>query len=131
MAVEALDGGLERGSDNPAATLTWHFGIQPGHYLVRLKGDLDAATAPRLADLLHDLLVFRRVPHVVLDLAEVEFLDAPGARVFSHACSTGAVQLRDAAPQVRRVLEILGIPHTTGPRHTTGARRTRRRPAPR
>jgi anti-anti-sigma factor len=72
---------------------------------VRLEGELDAATAPRLQRLLDDQ------PWVtVLDMRSVKFIDAGGLRALLHANGTrlGAdrLTLRSPAAAVRRVLEL-------------------------
>jgi anti-sigma B factor antagonist len=48
--------------------------------LVRLRGELDIATAPRLERRL-GTLIRRRVHHLVLDVADLSFCDLAGVRV--------------------------------------------------
>lgn len=72
---------------------------------LRLEGELDAATAPRLRRLLDDQ------PSVtVLDMRRVRFIDAGGLRALLHANGNrvGADRLTLHSPTaaVRRVLEL-------------------------
>lgn len=79
---------------------------------VRLRGELDLATADVVADRLTGLR--RRGADVVLDLDELEFIDAAGVRVVltaaEHARGDGAAftVTRGSAP-VRRLFELLDL----------------------
>jgi len=83
-----------------------------GVVTLRPSGELDIATAPRLErSLLHE-----RAPgdRVVLDLADLEFIDSTGLRVIVkavEAARTGRweLTLRQGPPAVRRVFEITGV----------------------
>jgi anti-anti-sigma factor len=78
--------------------------------VVRLRGDLDLATSPRLqhaieADLVQDL--------VILDLAALSFCDSSGLRVLldMHRRARGGtagLRLAGPTPEVDRVLELSG-----------------------
>jgi anti-sigma B factor antagonist len=83
-----------------------------GVVTVRPSGELDIATAPRL----EQALLHERAPgdRVVLDLAELEFIDSTGLRVIVRAVDaarTGRweLTLRQGPPAVRRVFEISGV----------------------
>lgn len=81
--------------------------------VVRVNGDVDLLTAPALAGVLGGLVDQGEV-NLVIDLAEVGFLDAAGIRVIV-AVSTrlgsvgGSLLLRSPHAQVRRVLEIVAL----------------------
>jgi anti-sigma B factor antagonist len=78
--------------------------------LVRLSGDLDAATGPRLADELDRLWTEGR-RQFVLDLGGVPFIDSGGlstlVRLFKRVRGgAGRLGLAALQPAVRRVFEL-------------------------
>lgn len=83
-----------------------------GRRVLTVRGELDLATADHLWAMLEPLIT----PGVllVLDAAELTFLDSSGLRILllagTKASASGAT-LRLAAPQpaVRRVLELTGV----------------------
>jgi anti-anti-sigma factor len=86
---------------------------RPTHTIARLRGDLDAATAPalreRLAAILHP-----RTRLLVLDLSEIWFCDAAGLAVLigtQRRATLLGTALRLAAPraQVAKVLHATGL----------------------
>ena len=77
---------------------------------LRVSGEIDAHTAPLIADAIeaseHDRLV--------VDLAEVEFVDSSGLRVLidAHQQRVGAgrsIVLANPSAVVRRLFEIAGV----------------------
>jgi anti-anti-sigma factor len=81
--------------------------------LVTLSGELDAATANLLYDQLSDLEV-EDVQHVVLDLAQVTFMDSTGLGVIvtehkrlEH--TKGSLTIFSPPSSVRRLFEITGL----------------------
>jgi len=81
--------------------------------LVTLSGELDASTATLLYDQLSDLEV-EDVQHVVLDLAQVTFMDSTGLSVIvtehkrmQH--SRGSLTIFAPPSSVRRLFEITGL----------------------
>jgi len=83
--------------------------LADGH-LVVAEGEIDIATAPLFADALDRAIAGSSGP-VVIDLAEIAFMDAAGLRVLSAAAADLAgrgrpVEIRRASPLVRRVLDI-------------------------
>jgi anti-sigma B factor antagonist len=80
--------------------------------LLVLHGELDIATAPELVEMLHR---FRRQNHaVVVDLAEVTFMDSTGLTTLMDAQvaseSNGwSFAIRRASPAVRRVFDLAGV----------------------
>jgi anti-sigma B factor antagonist len=79
---------------------------------VRPSGELDIGTAPKLERaLLEDREAGDRV---VLDLADLEFIDSTGLRVIVQAAAAAEqgrweLRLRHGRPAVRRVFEISGV----------------------
>jgi anti-sigma B factor antagonist len=84
-----------------------------GALRVGLAGELDLATAGQLRDRLRALCADGRP--VVLDLRRLEFIDSSGVRELVRAVSAArrdgwGLSLDTAVgPQVRRVLELLGL----------------------
>jgi anti-anti-sigma factor len=83
-----------------------------GTSILRPSGELDIATAPRLERALMD----GRKPgdRVVLDLADLEFIDSTGLRVIIRGVEAARrggwdLRLREGPPAVHRVFEIAGI----------------------
>jgi anti-sigma B factor antagonist len=81
--------------------------------VVRIEGEVEFATAPRLRATLLDLAQEGASP-VVLDLADVSFVDSAGISLLIQAkkrLASGNSDLVLRAPQasVRRVLEISGV----------------------
>src|ERR1700733_7152899 len=81
--------------------------------LVTLSGELDASPATSLYDKLSDLEV-DDVQHVVLDLAQVTFMDSTGLGVIvtehkrlQH--SEGSLTIFSPPSSVRRLFEITGL----------------------
>lgn len=78
-----------------------------------MRGEIDAVAIPSLAGCLDDVIAAGR-SRVVLDLADVEFIDSVGLaaivaarkRVAVHG---GSVTLRRPSPPVRKLLDIVGL----------------------
>lgn len=101
--------------------------------VVRLGGELDVASVPRLAQLLEEVAA----PRVVLDLSGLAFIDSSGVAALVHArqqMDEGGQTLTLTRPSmtVSRVFELLGISfllekelpadRTTGSREADGPR---------
>jgi anti-anti-sigma factor len=83
------------------------------HALVRLNGELDLATAPRLSEQLAELAQ-ESVRHVALDLTELEFMDSSGLSLFlaEHRrveSLGGELIILSPCPQIRRLFEVAGL----------------------
>ena len=103
MADAPLDSG-----DFNVTTSTWD-----GQVVLRLTGELDAGTAPRLRKEL-DALGDRRANTLVLDLAALTFIDSSGLHELVVALKRqreagGDLMLREPSLSTRRVLEIVGL----------------------
>ena len=87
----------------------------PTGWVVTVRGDVDALTAPRLRDLLLDVLSRPRTADVDLDLREVTFLDSAGltALVSAHQAAQRSGRLlritSGTARAVVRPLQITGL----------------------
>jgi anti-anti-sigma factor len=86
---------------------------EAGDGLLRLVGEVDAATAPELARYLDN------DPRVrVLDMAQVTFIDSSGLKVLVIANrsrdASERITLRPVSPAARRVLELAGMTEWLG-----------------
>ena len=81
--------------------------------VVRLEGELDAYTAPRLVACFDDLLA-EGVTDLVVDLGRVSFIDSTGLGVLVNAYNAaaerdGTVELVASDPRVVRVLKMTSL----------------------
>ena len=84
-----------------------------GWALVRVQGDVDVATAPRLREQLITIISDGQ-PRVVLDLDGVDFLDSTGLGVIVSALKRtkthgGDLRVVCTRPAVRRVFALTGL----------------------
>ncbi|MGK5519942.1 STAS domain-containing protein [Micromonospora sp. URMC 107] len=91
---------------------TWD--TEPGRVVLHPAGEIDMATAGEFEATLTEALRRPGVREVVVDLADVRFLDSSGVRVLVHGVAVGRegdVTLRVTGPQpgVARVLRITGV----------------------
>jgi anti-anti-sigma factor len=78
--------------------------------VVRVQGEVDAATASRMGEAVNRLLARRK--RVVLDLQNVDFMDLHGLAVMIRATRRarsdgGSVAIARPAPCVRRLVELV------------------------
>jgi anti-anti-sigma factor len=75
--------------------------------VVRVQGEVDTATAPRMWQVLDTQLAANR--RVVLDLSSVEFMDLHGLAVLMRAARRDRTGFTVARPSacVRRLLELI------------------------
>jgi anti-sigma B factor antagonist len=78
--------------------------------VLNVRGEVDMATVPELGVLV-DAVIGQGYKSVVLDLAELAFMDASGLRVIAGGASRlrssgGEVVLRSPPPIVQRILDI-------------------------
>ncbi|MDH6466316.1 anti-sigma B factor antagonist [Micromonospora sp. A200] len=99
-----------------------------GRIVLRPVGDLDIATAVVVQDALAAALDLPDTVELVVDLAEVPFLDSTGVAALLHgaaeAVGRGAsLRVVDPQPVVARVLRITGVDSLVGlaPRHRNPA----------
>lgn len=83
-----------------------------GRVVVGVRGEVDLQTAPDLAGLLN-ALVDRGHARLVLDFADLEFLDAAGLRVMAEASArlhpSGSLSVRSPPPMTRRIMDLTGV----------------------
>jgi len=83
-----------------------------GARIVLVGGEIDAATAPQLAEVLDNC----DGPTVCVDLTDVTFVDSTGLAVFATAYKRAAERgaafmVQNVTPHVRRVFEITTLDH--------------------
>jgi anti-sigma B factor antagonist len=88
-----------------------------GDRLLVLQGELDIATAPELSAMLSRLRA--HLHPVVLDLAEVTFMDSTGLTILMDAWIDAerdgwSFSIRAASPAVRRVVALAGVERLIG-----------------
>jgi anti-sigma B factor antagonist len=81
--------------------------------VVAVSGELDVASAPALRQELYRV-IDQDAPKVVVDLAEMEFIDSTGLGVLVGALKrvkerSGTLGLRALSPSARRVFDITGL----------------------
>lgn len=86
----------------------------PGSLVVSVRGDLDAATAPRLHDALQDLGGQDSDGHVIVDVEGLSFIDSSGVYVLVQALKrmgSGGQRLTvsGVTPGAHKVLDICGL----------------------
>ncbi len=84
-----------------------------GHHVLHLRGELDLGSAPTLAGLLEDIEV-DGAGGVVLDLADVTFVDSSGLKVVLEANGRAAATqrafvVRQPQAQARRLIDLSGV----------------------
>lgn len=104
-----------QGDANPSVALgltaTW---VDPQSAVLAVAGEIDIANADSLAAAVSSILAVARTRRLVLDLAEVRFLDARGVAVLISAFRQGtvrevAVVVINCQPLTMRILEITGV----------------------
>jgi anti-sigma B factor antagonist len=84
------------------------------HPRVRVHGELDVATSPRLRTEL-TVLIARGATDITLEFGEVTFVDSSGLGVLVGAYKrlqddgSGSIRIEGAQPPVRKVFEITGL----------------------
>jgi anti-anti-sigma factor len=83
-----------------------------GEHVIRLRGELDIESAPDL----ERVLLRSRPAHqrVVLDLAELKFMDSTGLRVLLRARAAAdegrwEISMRNVPPTIRRLFDMTGV----------------------
>ena len=84
-----------------------------GSWRLVVRGELDAASAPDLQAQL-DELVEQHAQLVIVDLAEITFLDSSGLRALVHGARAlekhgGRLLVENASGAVERILELTGL----------------------
>jgi anti-sigma B factor antagonist len=82
--------------------------------VVSLRGGLDMATAPALRERLSELAAASPPPRVVVDLAELDFIDSTGLSVIMSAmkrlrAAESELVLRNPQAGPRKVIDLTGL----------------------
>lgn len=98
---------------SPAGALTIEVSGDAEHRDIRLRGDLDLCTAPRLRSTLHECAAMG-TRLVVIDLAELRLLAVAGLHVLldAHEVLGGSgarLLLARPQPHARRILRLAGV----------------------
>jgi len=103
----------DREEESPVQPLQVNARSHDGRTVVKLRGELDIANAE---DLRQKLTTARQElgEQVVLDLADLEFMDSHGLSVIIHCykaatAAGGGLTLAAPRPIVRRTLEVTGL----------------------
>jgi anti-anti-sigma factor len=90
------------------ASATWEQHREHNAYVLKIVGDVDLSNSAELQRAISRLCVRARDLDVVLDLADVRFIDSSGLRALYEGTrrGTSTVRLRKPAPHVQRLLEI-------------------------
>ena len=113
VTPEPDSGASERVTDDPASRMECVLEHTARGVCLRITGELDLASAPRL-DLLLDELTAGGHDRVLIDLSELQFMDSTGlgsiAQAHDRANANGShVVVRLGSPQVRRLFEVTGL----------------------
>lgn len=110
MQERSLRPGVAAGSDN----FSLSFSREDGGVVVGVAGELDCATAAVLDERLQDLLADQGNLRIVIDLADMTFVDSSGLSVLVATyqglrARGGELSLRRPRPSTRKVFEITGL----------------------
>jgi anti-sigma B factor antagonist len=88
--------------------------IADGLVLIAVAGEIDMATVDDLSEAMHSAVLQEGTTDVVLDFANVTFCDSSGFAALDAAYAEGsrrgtALRLINVQPQIRRLLEIVGM----------------------
>jgi anti-sigma B factor antagonist len=76
---------------------------------LKLRGELDMLSAVTLRDTV-ERLVDHRCARLVFDLGELDFMDSSGIAVLVYAAnSIEAIELINASPIIKRIIEVTGL----------------------
>ena len=92
-----------------AVSLVTRTDIVDGSAVVSVAGDVDLASAVHLREVMDDAL--GRSSHLVVDVAEMTFIDSSGLSALVHAHrhaaeAGGSLTLRSPSPTLKRLLSI-------------------------
>jgi anti-sigma B factor antagonist len=110
--------------DDAIAPLSVRVSEGPSGWVLRVSGELDTATAPQLVAGFQELAVLGH--EVVVDIAEVSFIDSSGLRslllIRQEAEATDrALLVRRPARQARRLLQMSGLEELLAPDESESA----------
>jgi anti-anti-sigma factor len=90
------------------AVASWEQRREDSAYVLKIVGDVDLSNSHDLQRSIERMCVRARSAPVVVDLADVRFIDSSGLRALYEGSrrAENPLQLRDPAPHVQRLLEI-------------------------
>ena len=82
--------------------------------IIRVSGEIDVYTCPRLNKLLNDLIEDKEKKHVVLNLEDIQYIDSTGLGTIAHSArkindKEGKIYIICTKPQVRKIFEVSGL----------------------
>jgi anti-sigma B factor antagonist len=88
--------------------------LEPDALVLRIEGELDAATAPMLRANMSDLILRSGSMNVVLDVREMTFVDSTGLQALVTALHRveslgGSLTLRSPTRQTSKLLDLTGL----------------------
>jgi len=91
----------------------------PGTLVVRLRGELDMCTAEKFKKVVEEALESRGVKNIILNLAQVPFIDSSGLGVilgrYKNLQERGGKLLAvELLPAVKKIFELSGLPKIIG-----------------
>lgn len=102
-------GGVSTGRSSRMVDVCWHGGVAT----VAVRGEIDSSTAPRLSERLAEVIGGAQPRRLILDLADVPFVDCAGARALAgvRAALPGCCQvvIRSLCPSARKVFALTGL----------------------
>jgi len=90
-----------------------------GSCRVRVAGEVDIAVQAQLAAALHRAIFDHAARRILVDLANLQFIDAAGVRVLSNAAADATARgvtlvVRNCLPLVDTVLRVTGLAERLG-----------------
>jgi anti-anti-sigma factor len=100
-------------SDDPYGGFAVSLGFADATTVLGVRGSLDALSGPELSAII-DVVIDRGHHALIVDLAELDFIDAAGLQVIARGAGRlrrlhGALTLRSPSAMVRRLLAITGM----------------------
>ncbi len=114
-------------TDTPAHTRSLRLSVlrpTPGVVVVRMSGEIDLATVPRLTELIRQRLTAAVLRAIVLDLSEVTFFSTAGLEMLLHAqrrteCKQIPMFVVFGTGPVARMMRLTGLTDRFVARETT------------
>jgi anti-sigma B factor antagonist len=113
----ALEEGLDMSDNEVVEEFSVSVTVARAQTVLHLRGEVDCLSSPYLQGVL-DASIDSGHADVVLDLTELEFMDASGLRVIATAADRlellgGALAIRSPSDMVVRMLDITGMSELT------------------
>ncbi|MTI79374.1 MAG: anti-sigma F factor antagonist [Firmicutes bacterium] len=94
--------------------MQWKISVEENILVVRLAGELDLGSADTLRTEMDDALDSSQLRHIILNLADVTYIDSTGLGVMLGRYKKvskygGKMALVNPQPQVKKILELSGL----------------------